>query len=49
MNLQHERISKACECLGLHSTLMHYQHLAQQAADEQHSYTTFLENVLLQE
>ena len=46
MELQQERSIKACEYLGLYSTMEHYSYLAQQAAKHDQSYTDSLEALL---
>jgi DNA replication protein DnaC len=49
MNLMHERITQACQYLNLYSTVENYEHIAQQAADSEQTYTEFLEKILYQE
>ena len=46
MNLQHERITHACEALSLQAIAEQYSTLAQQAASDDVSYVEFLERCL---
>ena len=46
MNLQHERITHACEALSPQAIAEQYSTLAQQAASDDVSYVEFLERCL---
>lgn len=46
MNVQHERIADLCEQLKLATIATQYPDVAQQAAQQQHSYSEFLEKLL---
>ena len=49
MNIQHERIEQLCDQLKLCVLAQAYPRLAQSAAQHEHSFTEFLENVLREE
>ena len=49
MNLQHERIARLCDELRLERIATEYPALAQKAAEEEASFTEFLERLLAHE
>lgn len=49
MNLQHERIDNLCQQLELNGVLQSYSNIAQNSANNNESYTDFLEKILEEE
>jgi len=43
MTIQHERIAELCAHLQLTSVINHYDHLAQEAVNNQQTYIDYLE------